>query len=171
MVCSAANFHCILEIISWRLHHQPDCPWRPAMNLVTTQSDPSQIGVALLRVSLGTMWIAHALLKWWVFTLPGTAQFFASVGFPGWMAHPVFVAELVGGLALVLGIYARQVSLALVPVMAAAAWVHLPNGWVHTSPGGGWEYPVFLTVALLVQWLVGDGSLALRRSQRLVPQL
>lgn len=129
-------------------------------------STSSRHGVALLRVSLGVMWIAHALLKLLVFTLPGTAQFFASVGFPGWMAYPVFAAELLGGAALLFGVYARQVSLLLVPVMAAAAWVHLPNGWVHTSPGGGWEYPVFLTVASVVLWLVGDGSFALRRSHR-----
>lgn len=126
-------------------------------------------GACVLRVSLGVMWIAHALLKLFVFTLPGTAQFFASVGFPGWMAYPVFAAELLGGIALVLGIYARQVTLLLVPVMAAAAWVHLPNGWVHTSPGGGWEYPFFLTIASVALWLIGDGSFAIRRSNRFVP--
>lgn len=81
----------------------------------------SDYGVTLLRASLGLMWIAHALLKLLVFTLPGTAQFFDSVGYPGWLAYPVFVAELVGGAMLVLGIYARQVSLILVPVMLGAA--------------------------------------------------
>lgn len=128
-------------------------------------------GVALLRISLGAMWIAHALLKLFVFTLPGTAQFFASVGFPGVLAYPVFAAELLGGTAIVLGLYARQVSLALVPVMAAAASVHFGNGWVFTSQGGGWEYPVFLAVASVALWLAGDGALALRRSQRFVPAL
>jgi len=128
-------------------------------------------GVALLRISLGVMWMAHALLKWLVFTLPGTAQFFASVGFPGVLAYPVFAAELLGGLAIVLGLYARQVSLALAPVMAVAASVHFGNGWVHTSQGGGWEYPVFLTVASVALWLSGDGAFALRRSPRFVPAL
>lgn len=126
-------------------------------------------GVTLLRVSLGVMWIAHAMLKWLVFTLPGTAQFFASVGFPGVLAYPVFALELLGGVALVLGIYARQVSLALTPVMAGAAWVHSSNGWVHTSAGGGWEYPVFLVAASLALWLMGDGAFALRRGRWLVP--
>nr|WP_204367566.1 DoxX family protein [Janthinobacterium sp. HH01] len=126
-------------------------------------------GVTLLRVSLGVMWIAHAMLKWLVFTLPGTAQFFASVGFPGWLAYPVFAAELLGGAALVLGIYARQVSLGLAPVMAAAAYVHAGNGWVHTSAGGGWEYPVFLLAASLALGLMGDGAFALRRSRSMVP--
>lgn len=128
-------------------------------------------GVALLRISLGVMWMAHALLKWLVFTLPGTAQFFASVGFPGVLAYPVFAAELLGGLAILLGLYARQVSLALAPIMAVAATVHFGNGWVHTSQGGGWEYPVFLTVASVALWLAGDGAFALRRSQRFVPAL
>lgn len=126
-------------------------------------------GATLLRISLGVMWLAHALLKLLVFTLPGTAQFFESIGLPGLLAYPVFAAELLGGCALVLGIYARQFSLLLVPVMLAAAWVHLPNGWVHTSQGGGWEYPVFLVVASLSLWLLGDGALAIKRSRWLVP--
>ncbi|MFY9510209.1 MAG: DoxX family protein [Rubrivivax sp.] len=131
----------------------------------------TQIGIALLRISLGIMWMAHALLKLLVFTLPGTAQYFVSVGFPGFLAYPVFAAELLGGIALLLGVYARQVALALVPVMAVAAWVHLPNGWVHTSAGGGWEYPVFLIAASIALWLLGDGAAAIKRSSLLVPQV
>lgn len=128
-----------------------------------------EYGITLLRVSLGVMWIAHALLKLFVFTLPGTAQFFSSIGIPGVLAYPVFAVELLGGIALVFGVYARQVSLALTPVMLVAAWVHVPNGWLHTSAGGGWEYPVFLAVASIALWLAGDGALAMRTSDRLVP--
>jgi len=124
-------------------------------------------GIALLRLGLGLMWIAHALLKLLVFTLPGTAQFFASQGLPGALAYPVFAVELLGGLAILLGLYARQVSLALLPIMLGAAWVHLPNGWVFTSAGGGWEYPLFLALASLALWLLGDGAWSLRRSARL----
>lgn len=135
-----------------------------------SSSSSAPYGVTLLRVSLGVMWVAHALLKLLVFTLPGTAQFFASIGLPGFLAYPVFAVELLGGLALVLGVYARQMALALVPVMAVAAWVHVPNGWVHTSAGGGWEYHVFLIAASLSLWLLGDGAAALRRSAWLVPR-
>lgn len=129
----------------------------------------TQLGIGLLRVSLGVMWISHALLKLLVFTLAGTAQYFESIGFLGTLAYPVFAAELLGGLAILVGIYARQVALALVPVMAVAAWVHLPNGWVHTSTGGGWEYPVFLISASISLWLLGDGAAAIKRSSWLVP--
>jgi putative oxidoreductase len=130
----------------------------------------TEYGIALLRVSLGVMWIAHALLKWFVFTLPGTANFFESVGLPGFLAYPVFAAELIGGVMLLFGVYARQVSLALVPIMLAATWVHVPNGWLHTSPNGGWEYPLFLSIASIALWLLGDGAFSLRRSSSLVPQ-
>lgn len=134
-------------------------------------SSSTQLGISVLRVSLGVMWFAHALLKLLVFTLPGTAQYFASIGFPGFLAYPVFAAELLGGIALLVGLYARQVALGLVPVMAVAAWVHAPNGWVHTSAGGGWEYPAFLIAASIALWLLGDGTAALRRSAWLVPRL
>ena len=129
----------------------------------------ARMGITLLRVSLGVMWIAHALLKLLVFTLPGTASYFDSIGLPGVLAYPVFAIELLGGVALVLGVYARQVALALVPIMAAAAWVHHANGWVHTSAGGGWEYPVFLIVASVALWLMGDGAAAVRRSDSFTP--
>ena len=124
----------------------------------------TSLGLLLLRLSLGLMYLAHAGLKLFVFTLPGTAQFFAGQGLPGPLAYAVFAAEALGGILLLLGVYPRQAALALVPILLGAAWVHAPNGWVFTAPGGGWEYPAFLAVASLVQWLSGDGAFALRRS-------
>lgn len=53
--------------------------------------------VLLLRLALGVMYLAHGLTKLLVFTLPGTAQFFAKVGFAGWLAYPVTYFEIVGG--------------------------------------------------------------------------
>ena len=115
----------------------------------------------LLRVSLGAMFIAHSLiLKHFTFTLPGTAQFFESLGLPGPLAYLTFWAELAGGVLLVAGIGSRWVALALVPVLAGATWVHLGNGWVFSAQNGGWEYPVFLIAASLVQALLGDGRYA-----------
>lgn len=119
-------------------------------------------GALFLRVALGIMWISHALLKLLVFTLPGTASFFESVGLAGFLAYPVFAAELVGGVAIVIGLYGRYVSLLLTPVLLVAVWVHLPNGWLHTTTGGGWEYPLFLAVASLAHAAIGDGALSVR---------
>ncbi|MEW5889020.1 MAG: DoxX family protein [Pseudomonadota bacterium] len=117
----------------------------------------------VLRIALGAMFIAHGLLKVLVFTLPGTAQFFASQGFPAWSAYPVTGAEVLGGVLLILGYRTRWVAAALIPVLAGAAFVHAGNGWLFSAPNGGWEYPVFLIAAALVQALLGDGALALAR--------
>jgi putative oxidoreductase len=115
----------------------------------------------LLRITLGVVFIAHALVKLLVLTLPGTAAFFVDHGFPGWTAYPVFAAELVGGAALAAGLYARTASLALIPVMLGAFTVHWPNGWYFGSPNGGWEYIAVLLAALFVQAGLGDGRFAL----------
>src|SRR4030095_16348766 len=124
---------------------------------------PQTAAAALvLRLSLGTMFIAHALLKYFVFTLPGTAQFFESLGLPGALGYATFAAELVGGGLPILGVQTGGVALALVPVLLGATWVHAGNGWLFTSPKGGWEYPAFWTVALIVQALLGDGAFSLR---------
>ena len=118
----------------------------------------------LLRLSLGTMFVAHALLKYFVFTPAGTAKFFESVGLPGALGYVTIAVELIGGALLILGVRTRIVALALVPVLIGATWVHAGNGWLFTSPNGGWEYPAFWTVAMIVQALLGDGAYALRYS-------
>ena len=115
----------------------------------------------VLRITLGVMFIAHALLKYFVFTLPGTAQFFASLGLPGLLAYVVFWAELIGGVLILGGVYSRWVAAALVPILLGAAWAHAGNGWVFSAPNGGWEYPVFLAAVAIVQVLLGDGRYAL----------
>src|ERR671916_1738122 len=119
-------------------------------------------GIFLLRVSLGAMFVAHALLKYLVFTMPGFAGFLAKIGFPPALAWPIFLAELIGGLAIIAGFYGRWVSLALLPVLLGAITVHWPNGWLFTAANGGWEYPAFLTVAALAHILAGEGAFALR---------
>ena len=128
--------------------------------MIDTRTAP--YAALVLRVSLGVMYIAHSLvLKYYTFTLPGTAQFFESLGLPGALAYLTFWAELIGGLLLVAGIGTRAVSLALVPVLAGALWVHAGNGWVFSAANGGWEYPVFLIAASVVLAMMGSGRYAL----------
>ena len=120
---------------------------------------PAAIGDTLLRVALGIMFIAHSVvLKYFVFTLAGTAQYFDSIGLPASLAYVVFALEAIGGVLLVLNIATRWVALALVPVLLGAMWVHLGNGWVFSAPNGGWEYPLFLIVISVVVALQSYGS-------------
>jgi len=135
------------------------------MEIVMFDTRTAPYAALLLRVSLGIMFIAHALMKYVIFTLPGTVKFFESLGLPGPLAYVTFAAELVGGLLILGGVYARWVALALVPILLGATWAHIGNGWVFSAPNGGWEYPAFLVVAALVLALLGDGKFALVKSR------
>ncbi len=119
------------------------------------------IAALLLRVALGIMFLAHGLLKVMVFTLPGTVGFFESVGFPGFLAYVVTFAEIAGGVLLIAGVGTRAVSIALVPVLIGATYVHFGAGWVFSNENGGWEYPAFLVIATIVQALLGSGRYAI----------
>lgn len=125
----------------------------------------TQYGALVLRVALGAMFIAHALLKIVVFTLPGTVQFFQSVGLPGFLAYLTVLVELVTGALLIAGYRTRVAALASLPILLGAAWVHLPNGWVFNAPNGGWEYPAFLAAAVIAQALLGDGAYAFGKTR------
>lgn len=120
-------------------------------------------GVLILRVSLGIVMLAHGALKILGFGLPGTVAYFASLGVPAIMAYGVMALEIVGGVCLILGVYVRWFALAFaVEMLGTIVLVHGHNGWVFANKGGGWEYPAFLTAALLSLYLLGDGALALR---------
>lgn len=119
----------------------------------------------LLRISLGTMLLAHGLLlKVLTFGFAGTAGYFASLGFPGFFAYLVILGEIGGGLALILGLWTRPIALLLLPILIGATLQHVGNGWLFTGKGGGWEFPAFWTIMLVVQALLGDGAFALRPS-------
>jgi putative oxidoreductase len=121
-------------------------------------------GIALLRISLGVMFIAHSmLLKYFTFTLAGTAGYFESIGLPGFLGYVVFGMEAVGGVLLVLGVRTREVAAALIPILVGALWVHAGNGWVFSNAGGGWEFPLYLIVLSAAQVLLGEGAFALSR--------
>ena len=117
----------------------------------------------LLRIALGTMYLAHGLLKLLVFTPEGTVGFFSSLGLPGFFGPVTMALEIAGGAALILGVYARWVAVALIPVLLGSViLVHGANGWGFGNEGGGWEYPVFLIAASVVQFLLGDGRYAIK---------
>ncbi|MFZ5710117.1 MAG: DoxX family protein [Pseudomonadota bacterium] len=127
----------------------------------------AEYAALLLRVTMGVWFLAHAWLKIAIFTPAGTAGYFQSLGLPGFLGYVTIAAELLGGLALIVGFGTRIVSVALIPLLLGAAWfAHWPNGFFFSNPNGGWEFPVFWAAALGVQALLGDGALALGKSAR-----
>jgi putative oxidoreductase len=129
--------------------------------MIDTRTAP--YAALLLRVTLGGLFLVHLALKFFVFTPAGTAAFFGKVGLPPALAYVVMSAEFLGGIALILGVWTRLVALLLTPILLGAIFtVHGAAGFFFNNANGGWEYPAFWIVALIVQALLGDGPYALR---------
>lgn len=133
--------------------------------MINTSTAP--YAALLLRVSVGVLFLAHVGLKIFVFTVPGFMGYLGSLGLPSALAYPIIALELLGGLALILGVYAPWVALALaLEMLGTIAFAHGANGWLFTKKGGGWEFPAFWAVGLVVVYLLGDGAMALRPVHR-----
>ncbi len=115
-----------------------------------------------LRLGSGVLFLAHGLMKVFVFTIPGTVGYFESLGLPAIAAYLTILAELGGGAALILGVATRLVSLPLVAVLLGAVWAHSGNGWTFSNTGGGWEFPLFWALTQAAIGLLGAGAFAVR---------
>lgn len=125
----------------------------------------ADLAATILRVTMGVLFLAHVWLKLVIFTPAGTVAFFQSLGFPGFLAYAVITAELLGGIALILGLWARWVALALLPILLGSIYPHWSAGFFFSNEGGGWEFPAFWAVALIVQALLDNGAFALSRAR------
>lgn len=115
----------------------------------------------ILRIAPGAILVVHGYHKIAHIGLDNAMKFFAGNGFAGWMLYPVLVAEIGGGLCLILGVYTRLVAVLLLPTLIGAASVHVPNGFFFSVPRGGWSFPVYLVVTDVVVALLGAGAYAL----------
>ncbi|MGB5864585.1 MAG: DoxX family protein [Sulfitobacter sp.] len=118
-------------------------------------------GTFITRVSLGVVLLAHGLLKFSVFTNPGTVGFFESLGLPAITVYLTIFAEIVGGTALILGLYSRLVAILSLPLLIGSVRMHAENGWPINSQVGEWEFPLLL-VALAIAFQ-GGGAFALHK--------
>lgn len=116
----------------------------------------------MLRVVLGFLFASHGWQKFNEWTIAGTQGAFAQMGIPAadLAAPTVAVLELVGGIALILGLATRPVAILLtLNMIGAIALVHAPAGvFVET---GGFELVLMLGASALALALVGPGKLSL----------
>ena len=124
----------------------------------------ASIAALLLRLSMGIMLIAHGFyLKIFVFTMAGASGFFESIGLPGWLAWVVMLYETIGGILMILGLFNRWNSLFQgVSLLFAAYLGHSANGWLFSSPNGGWEFPAFWAIVCFSLALLGEGKYAVK---------
>lgn len=126
-----------------------------------TKTESTSQAIALLRVTSGAFLLTHGLIKLFIFTPAGTVGFFESIGFPGILAYPVIAGEIGLGMALILGFMTRWAALAALPILIGSIVPHAGNGFTFSNPGGGWEFPVFWSILLAAQAMLGDGAYAI----------
>lgn len=118
----------------------------------------ASLGLLLLRVMVGLVFVIHGGQKLFVFGLPRFASSLAQMGVPAPPAAAVVVTlvEFVGGALLIVGLFARPAAVLIaVDMLVAVLLVHLRRGFFNP---GGFEYPLTLMVANLVLALLGAGA-------------
>lgn len=122
----------------------------------------ADLGLLIGRLALAAVMIAHGAQKYFQNTVAGTQAGFEQMGIPFASAAAVgtIAVELIGGVALALGLLTRLVSLLYAGIMAGAiAFTHLPNGFYASD--GGWEFVMVLGAVALLFVLTGPGRLSL----------
>lgn len=117
----------------------------------------TDLGLFLVRFGLGLVFAIHGWAKF--SALGGTVGFFGSLGLPAAAAYLVSAIELVGGVALILGLFARWAALGVAAVMVGAmVLLKLKAGFL-----GGYEFDLMLFLAALGIALAGSGKYALKK--------
>lgn len=123
-----------------------------------------QLGIAILRIVVGIVFLAHGAQKLFVSGFGGVAHMFGGMGIPLPYVAAIVVTllEFAGGIALILGFGARYAAALLAIDMAVAVGkVHLHNGFFMSK--GGYEFALTLLAACLALALAGPGSPALQK--------
>ena len=124
------------------------------MTRIRTNTD---LGLAVLRVITGTIFVAHGAQKLFVYGLDGVAGGFAQMGipFPTIIGPLVGLVELFGGLALIAGLLTRLAGAGLgINMLGAFLLVHLPAGFFLPN---GYEFVMMLGASAITLTLTGAG--------------
>ncbi len=112
-------------------------------------------GILLLRIALGIVFIFHGWAK--IQGAAGMIPFFESMGITMFWFYIASYTELLGGIALILGIFARYAGMLLAFTMAVAiVKVHLAAGF--SVQAGGYEYAFVLMLASAALVATGAGK-------------
>jgi Predicted membrane protein len=131
----------------------------------TLRTDPTTAAPLVLRLALGSVFVAHGgqkLFGWWGgHGFDNTAKFFESqLGLsPGWLhASLAGGGEFFGGLLLLFGLLTRFAAAQAAVIMAVAIWTVHRSAFF--SDKGGMEFPLTLLLIAVALALTGGGALS-----------
>ena len=127
------------------------------------------VGWLLVRLTAGGFLLIHGLQKLTGTTIAAfAANSLARRGIEPALplAYLVYFMETIGALGIMLGLFTRLfAAMAVVHFIIIIAFAQWATGFPWNRPGGGWEYPAFWAIALVVQALIGDGAFAFTRTE------
>ncbi|MFC3039764.1 DoxX family protein [Virgibacillus xinjiangensis] len=116
-----------------------------------------EVGKVILRAVLGLTFFIHGLSKFQA-GVANTAGYFDSLGIPGFLAYPVAAIELIGGIALILGIGTKIIGVLFALIMAGAIFTaKLPAGFVGNGQMAGYGLDLVL-LAMSIFLVLADRS-------------
>jgi putative oxidoreductase len=123
-------------------------------------------GLLPIRVAVGLVFLMHGGQKFFVFGFAGTADIMGKLGLPLPFACAVVVTavELLGGAALVLGIFTRLAGSLLAFEMVIAILVARLHGGFFAPYG--YEFELTLLAACLTFASTGPGEMSLESMRR-----
>ncbi len=123
-------------------------------------------GVAVLRIVTGIVFAMHGYQKFFQMGVPGVTGYFGSLGVPAPHFFAILVSslELIGGIALVLGLFTRVIAIPLIiDMMTAIVLFHAKNGFFVPK---GIEFVLMLMTSCIALALAGPGAFSIDRALR-----
>lgn len=108
-----------------------------------------QVVAAIMRVVIGILFVFHGVDKFQM-GLGNVEGWFSSIGVPGFLAYVVAIAELVGGILLIIGLFTRHVSGLLIVILVGAIFsAKLSVGVLGNGQMAGYELDLAFILILL----------------------
>lgn len=117
-----------------------------------------EIGAFILRITLGALFLVHGIVKFQG-GIENTVGWFSSIGLPGFMAYAVALLEIIGGVALIIGLATRYVAALYALLMIGAILkVKISLGLLGNGQMAGYELDLAF-LAMAVYLVITDSKL------------